>query len=221
MKLFNHEINAVIFDMDGTLIDSTSLWHDIDKAFFAKRGMDIPKEYAQKIVHLGLSEAARLTKELYGIKESEQEIMDEWHQMSKDIYKNDVTLKQGVIELLELFKNNNIPMAIATANDEALYMPCINRLGIGKYFDYISDVNSAKEGKQSAKIYLDLAKKLGAEPQNTLVLEDMPTCIKTVFKSGFITVAVYDKSSAEFDQIKKDNSHLFINNFYELVDILK
>ena len=112
-------------------------------------------------------------------------------------------------------------MAIATANDEPLYRPWIERLGIGDYFDEIADVNTAKEGKQSAKIYLDLAKKMGAEPRNTLVLEDMPTCVKTAFKSGFITVAVYDNASKEYDEEKKENSILFINNFFELIKELK
>ena len=221
MKLLNHEFNAVIFDMDGTLIDSTGIWHEIDKQFFAKRGMELPKDYAQHIVHLGLTQAAVYTKETYHLKESIQEIMQEWHDMSIDMYKYHVPLKEGALELLKLFKKNGIKMAIATANDEPLYRPCIDRLGIGEYFDEIADVNTAKEGKQSAKIYLDLAKKLASEPRNTLVLEDMPTCVKTAFKSGFLTVAVYDHASKAYDQEKKDNSHLFINNFFELLDILK
>ena len=141
--------------------------------------------------------------------------------MSVDMYKYHVPLKEGTLELLELFKSNSVKMAIATANDEPLYRPCIERLGIGDYFDAIADVNTAKEGKQSAKIYLDLAKKMGAKPQNTLVLEDMPTCVKTAFKSGFITVAVYDNASKDYDEEKKNNSILFINNFYELLEALK
>ena len=221
MKLLGHEFNAVIFDMDGTLIDSTSIWHDIDKAFFTKRNMELPKDYAQHIVHLGLTQAAVYTKETYHLKESIQEIMQEWHDMSIDMYKYHVPLKEGALELLKLFKKNGVKMAIATANDEPLYKPCIERLGIGSYFDAIADVNTAKEGKQSAKIYLDLADKLGFKPQNTLVLEDMPTCVKTAFKSGFLTVAVYDNASKEYDQIKKDNSLLFIHDFYELLEVLK
>ena len=220
MKILNHEIKAVIFDMDGTLIDSTGLWHEIDHKFFSKRGMELPKDYAQKIVHLGLTKAAELTKELYGIQESPEEIILEWRQMAIDMYQNDVQLKDGAIELLELFKKNGLTLSIATANDEELYMPCINRLGIGKYFDFIADVNSSKEGKNSAKIYLDLAKEMASEPENTLVLEDMPTCVKTVYGSGFITVAVADKASEKFDEDKKKNSHLFINNFQELIDYL-
>ena len=221
MKLFNHDIKAVIFDMDGTLIDSTGIWHEIDKAFFAKRNMELPKDYAQHIVHLGLTQAAVYTKETYHLEESIQDIIKEWHDMSVDMYKYHVPLKEGALELLKLFKSNDVKMAIATANDEPLYRPCIERLGIGEYFDEIADVNTAKEGKQSAKIYLDLAKKMGSEPQNTLVLEDMPTCVKTAFKSSFITVAVYDNASKEYDEEKKENSILFINNFFELIKELK
>ena len=221
MKLLGHEFKAIIFDMDGTLIDSTDIWQAVDRNFFAKRGMELPCDYAQHIVHLGLTQAAVYTKETYNLKESVEDIMQEWHDMSIDMYRYSVGLKEGVAELLELLENNGIKMAIATANDEPLYKPCIERLGIGHYFDAIADVNTAKEGKQSAKIYLDLAKKLGSEPQNTLVLEDMPTCVKTAFNSGFLTVAVYDKASKEYDDEKKDNSLLFIHNFYELLEKLK
>ena len=221
MKLLGNEIKAVIFDMDGTLIDSTGIWHEIDVNFFAKRNMELPTDYAQHIVHLGLKQAAVYTKETYHLNESVQEIMDEWHRMSIDIYRYKVELKPFAKELLKVFKDNGIKMAIATANDEPLYKPCIERLGIGEYFDFIADVNSAKEGKQSAKIYLDLAKLMNEKPENVLVLEDMPLCIKTANRNGFITVAVYDNASKAYNEDKKNNSLLFINNFGELIDKLE
>ena len=221
MKILNREIAAVIFDMDGTLIDSTGLWHEIDKKFFSRRNMKLPKDYAQKIVHLGLTKAAELTKELYGVKESPEEIILEWRQMAIDMYRDEVQLKDGAIELLELFKKNGLKLSIATANDEELYMPCVKRLGIGKYFDFIADVNSSKEGKNSAKIYLDLAKDMASKPENTLVLEDMPTCIKTAFDNGFITIAVYDEASKNYDDQKRKYSHLFVNSLKELKNVLK
>ena len=220
MKLLGHDIKAVIFDMDGTLIDSTSLWHDIDRRFFEKRGMEIPEEYAQHIVHLGLPQAAVYTKEAYGFKESPEEIMEEWHQMSLSIYQNDVSLKDGVIEVLDFFKNNGVKMAIATANDEQLYMPCVKRLHIEQYFDFIADVNVVKEGKHSAKIYQYLAEMMNAKPENTLVIEDMPTCVKTAHDNGFITIAVYDKASEKYDDDKRINSDLFVDRIDELLDVI-
>ena len=221
MRIFDKDIKLAIFDLDGTLIDSTSIWAEIDEKFFHKHGLEIPPSYNEEIAHIGLTKAAELTRELYRIQESPEEIILEWRQMAIDLYQNDVQLKEGAIELLELFKKNGLKLSIATANDEELYMPCVKRLGIGKYFDFIADVNSSKEGKNSAKIYLDLAKDMASKPENTLVLEDMPTCIKTVHDAGFPTIAVYDKASEKFDNEKRSNSDLFINNFNELIDLLK
>ena len=221
MNFLNHEIKSIIFDMDGTLIDSTGLWHEIDVKFFAKRGLELPKDYAQHIVHLGLTKAAKYTKETYNLPDSVEDILNEWHEMSLDMYKNEVKLKEGALEVLELFKNKGIKMAIATANDESLYMPCIERLGISQYFAFIADVNKAKEGKNSVKIYLDVAKSLDTKPENTLVFEDMPTCVKTAYKGGFVTVAVYDRASKQFDEEKKNNSDLFINSFLDIINLLK
>ena len=185
-----NEIKSVIFDMDGTLIDSTGIWHEIDIKFFAKRGMELPKDYAQHIVHLGLRQAAKYTKETYNLEESIQDIINEWHAMSFEMYQKYVPLKEGALELLNYFKEHNIIMSIATANDEELYMPC-------------------------------LAKRMDTLPENTLVLEDMPTCVKTAYKNNFITIAVYDESSKDYDLVKKENSHLFINSFYELLQYFK
>ena len=221
MKILNREITAVIFDMDGTLIDSTGLWHEIDKRFFARRNMDLPKDYAQHIVHLGLKQAAIFTKETYGIKETPDEIIQEWRQMAADFYINEVQLKDGALDLLKLFKEKGLKLSIATANDPELYMPCIKRLGIGSYFDFIDDVNISQKGKEDGKIYLDLVDKMQSKPENTLVLEDMPTCLKTVHSIGFLTIAVYDKASEKYEEEKRSNSDLFINNFNELIELLK
>lgn len=221
MKFLYYDIQAVIFDMDGTLIDSTGLWHEIDKKFFAKRNMNLPKDYAQKIVHLGLKQAAIFTKKEYGIKETPDEIIQEWRQMAIDFYVNEVQLKDGALELLKLFKNKGLKLAIATANDAELYMPCINRLGIDSYFDFIDDVNISQKGKEDGKIYLDLVDKMQTKVENTLVLEDMPTCLKTVHEIGFPTIAVYDEASLKYDEEKRSNSDLFVNNFNELLELLK
>ena len=62
---------------------------------------------------------------------------------------------------------------------------------------------------------------MSTKKENTLVIEDMPTCIKTVFNNGFITVAVFDEASKDYNEEKKNNSHLFINGFKDLIEKLR
>lgn len=217
MNFLNKEIKAVIFDLDGTLIDSTSVWKKIDSQFFKKRGMEIPKTYTDDIAHVGLKEAAIITKEKYHIKESIEEIIQEWQQSSYDEYAYNIQLKQGVCEYLAFLKQNNIKLAIATASPKKLYEPCLKRLKIYHYFDYIASVEDVKKGKDSIELYHFVSNKLQILPENTLVFEDISVGLKTAFTNKYITIAVFDENSIKDDKEKRKYSYLYINNFLELL----
>lgn len=217
MIIANKQIKAVIFDLDGTLIDSSNIWSEIDKAFFAKRGMEIPKTYVDDIAHIGLKEAAIYTKNTYNIKESIEEIMDEWKQGTLKQYKELIQLKPHVYDLLVMLKNEGIKLAIATANSKELYEPCLKRLNIYDFFDYIGDVDEVKAGKNSVKLYDFVANKLNCKREETAVFEDISVGLKTAYENGFISVAVYDEHSKKEDELKRKFSHLFIYNFKELL----
>ena len=99
------------------------------------------------------------------------------------------------ISILPLFKysnnsifNNNIKVALATANSSDLYLPCIKRLDIEKYFSYIIDVNSCSTGKDTPEIYDKVASFFNIDKKNTLVIEDSLTAIKTAFLNGYNVV---------------------------------
>ena len=123
MKVFNKDIKLVIFDLDGTLIDSTSLWGDIDKAFFERRGKEVPDTYSKEIAHLGLSAAAKYTRDNYFPNENIKDMMDEWTELSIEAYAKHIPLKEGAKELLELLKTNGVIITLATANSKELYEP--------------------------------------------------------------------------------------------------
>ena len=134
-------IKAVIFDMDGTLIDSVGIWTKIDEDFFAKRGFNyVPQDYQEMIIHTGLEEGARLTIEKYGfVNDTVPGIIKEWRDASIYQYAHEIPLKENAKEILEYFKSNGVILALATANDRELYEPCLKRLGLDKYFNLIEN----------------------------------------------------------------------------------
>ncbi len=212
-----NNIKGIIFDLDGTLFDSCNMWHEIDVKFFKKRGMDIPKDYNKKIAPLGLAKAAAFTKEEYGIKEDVDDIIKEWHEMAVYEYANNVVLKPYVADFLEKCKSSGLKLAIATANDEEFYMPCLKRNKIEQYFDYICDVNKFKGTKNSPEIYLHAASNLELEPGCIAVFEDIPRAIKSAKEGGFYVVAVDDLSEVDVRDEKKEFADKFIYSFSELL----
>ena len=221
MKLLGRDIKLAIFDLDGTLIDSTSLWSKIDRDFFLKRGMDIPPHYNEEIAHVGLDKAAYITKTKYFPHEKEEDIIKEWKDMSLKAYKEDIPLKDNGYELLKILKDNGVKLAIATANSKELYEPCLKRLGVWEFFDFAIDVNSTKEGKNSSEIYDTASSKFGLSSENVVIFEDLYEAIMTSYKAKYLTIAVYDEhSTRKVDEIKS-NSHLFIHNFNEVIKLIK
>lgn len=217
MELCGREINAIIFDLDGTLIDSTSVWENVDKAFFESRGMKIPENYVDEIAHIGLKEAAMFTKKKYHIQDSVESILQEWRNSSMKQYLEDVQLKPHVYDFLVKLKKNNVKLAIATANDRQLYEPCLKRLAIYDFFDFIADVDTVNAGKNSVKLYHYVAKNLNEKPENIAIFEDISTGLKTAFENGYTCIAVYDEHSKKEDDLKKKYSHRFIYDFNELL----
>ena len=217
MKICNREIKAIIFDLDGTLIDSTFVWREVDKEFFGRRNREIPPTYMEDIAHVGLPEAANLTRSKYGIKESQEEILKEWHDSVAYKYEHQIQLKPFVKEYLDYLKKNNIKLAIATASQPDLYEPCLKRLGVFDYFVTIADVNKVQAGKSSAKLYNHVAEILEEKPENIVVFEDIYVGLKTAYENGYLAIAVDDAHSRKDDELKEKYSHLFIKSFEEML----
>lgn len=217
MKICNRQINAIIFDLDGTLLDSSGIWGEIDKDFFHKRNMEIPKTYTDEIAHIGLNEAAVLTANKYCIGEDPKDILNEWRDGSKKYYEEIIQLKPNVKEMLDLLKKNNVKMAVATANKRFLYEPCLKRLGIYYYFIEIADVDKVQAGKNSVKLYNYVAEKLNEKPENIAVFEDIHIGLKTAYENGYLSIAVYDLHSKDED-LKRKYCHLYINDFKEIIE---
>ena len=220
MELFDRDIRLAIFDMDGTLIDSTSIWAEIDRDFFKRRGKDVPAAYADEIAHIGLMKAAAWTKEHYFPDEKEEDILNEWRAMSIEAYEKTIPLKDGAKRILESFKSKGVHLALATANSEELYLPCLTRLGIIDYFESINDVSKMAEGKNSSKIYDSITKQFGLAPSNVLVIEDILSALTTADNAGYCAIGVYDKKSAKDESAIRKHCCRYFYSLDEFADLL-
>lgn len=218
MRFLGREILLAIFDFDGTLLDSTSLWAKIDQRFFAKRGQDVPPHYGEEAVHLGLEKAAEWTKEAFFPNEEAKDILAEWRSMALEAYRNELILKPCAKEVLSLFKNNGMKLALATANSKDLYQPCIDRLQIGPLFDFVVDVFSVKEGKKSSRIYDLTAEHFGVKKENVVIFEDALEPMMTAYRAGYLTVGVYDSNTTKDEAAARKSCDLFVNDFAALLE---
>ena len=107
---------AVIFDLDGTLVDSMWMWKDIDIEFLARYGYECPEDLQKAIEGMSFSETAVYFKERFALPIELDEIKRIWTEMSIDKYRNEVPLKPGAGEFLHRLKERGVALGIATSN---------------------------------------------------------------------------------------------------------
>ncbi len=187
---------AVLFDLDGTLVDSMWMWKDIDMEYLGKYGITLPPELQEYIEGMSFSEVSAYFKEAFGIKESLEEIKSEWVSMAKYKYTHEVPLKPGALRFLKHLKEQGIPMGIATSNSRDLLDAVLESLEISPYFDCCMTSCEAGAGKPAPDIYLKVAKLLKTEPKDCLIFEDTPAGILAGNRAGIPVCAMADENSA-------------------------
>ena len=214
-KLFQGK-EAVIFDLDGTLLDSLGIWSEIDSRFFQMHGLPVPEDYNQRIAHKNFRDIAIFTKEEYGFKESIDEIMKIWDDWSKEEYQKKIQTKPGARELVKELYRQGYPLAVVTSNRGELFEPCLVRNGIYGCFSVILNTNDLKTTKAEPFIFLEASRLMNVEPSKTLVFDDVSAALKTAKEAGYTTVGIYDKVNLpDLDNIMKYSDY-FLGSFLEI-----
>ena len=196
-------MEAYIFDLDGTLLDSMDVWHKVDIEFLQKRGITVPSDYADAIISKTFTEAAVYTIRRFNLSCSVEGLMREWNDMAAFAYGNTVQLKPHAKEFLATLRKRGKKLAVATSlSPELLELPLRNH-DIYDMFDVICTTEEAGKGKSHPDVFLLAAEKLGVQPCNCIVFEDILAAVKSAKSTGMTVCAVYDKSSdADWEQIK-------------------
>lgn len=210
-------IEGAVFDLDGTLLDSSWVWENVDEKFLGDRGFQVPDDYVDEISPLGAERAAVYTIERFGLNEDKDDIVREWIEMAKKEYATEVVCKPYAKEFLEELHKLNIKMAVATSSDRELFMKTLEREGILKYFEKIVTVDEVERGKGYPDIYEEAARRIKVNPHKCLVFEDILAGVTGASLGEFNVVAVFDEKSKHNWEKIKSISKYSINDYKELL----
>ena len=211
-------IEAVIFDLDGSMVDSMWMWRTIDIEYLGRFGIELPENLQACIEGMSFSETAVYFKERFELPDDLDTIKADWNRMAWDKYTYEVPVKDGVTELLQYCMDHGIKVGIATSNSRELVENVVKARHLDQYFDCIMTGCDVAKGKPAPDIYLAVARELGVSPENCLVFEDIIPGIQAGKAAGMRVCAVYDKYSEHQDAEKRTLADYYTYHFKELME---
>ncbi len=189
-------IQAAIFDLDGTLLESQGMWRRVDEAFCARRGLCFDLEYAQALKTLDLRQAAEYTIRYFGLAEAPEALMAEWMQTAQAEYRFRLPAKPAALAALRHLSASGVRLAFATASDAAFSYPALCRTGLRRYFQTGVSAGERSGRKNDPALYRLAAARLGVPPAACAVFDDVAAPLLAAADAGMLTVGVWDRQQA-------------------------
>lgn len=192
-------ICGAIFDLDGVLLDSMTVWNDLGVRYLQKHGIQPEAGLSQILFSMSMEQGADYLKAKYQLPDTPQEILNGIEQMIRDFYFYEVQSKEGAKELLQFLQDQDVKMIAATSSPREHVTKALQRNDLYDYLQQIYTTGEVGVSKHSPLIYQLAAESLGTKPEETLVFEDSLYALKTAKNAGFRAIGVYD-ADGETDQ---------------------
>lgn len=189
-------ISTAIFDLDGTILDSSPIWDGLAERFLCSRDIKPQPGLSRLLSSMTLAEGSSFLRENYPLTEAPEQIQAQLIRIISDYYRNECPMKPGASQLLEAIYSRGIAAVIATAGDKALSEAALRRLGLLGYFTGILTCDEYGSKSQPG-IFLAAAELAGAAPERTAVFEDSLSAAVTAKNAGVLVAAVRDSSEPQ------------------------
>lgn len=194
-------INGIIFDADGTLLDSMGFWTSTIYDIALMGGLEeIPDGLIDILNPMSMYEGAVYLRDHYGVKKPIDEMIAEENKRVLEFYTTRVTLLPRMEELTRTLYEAGVPLAVATATDRPLIEQALCCTGLIERFGAIVSCTDVGFGKDSPQVFLRACELIGTRPENTLVVDDSPMAIETAKRACFPTVFVCEGEST-YDKV--------------------
>ncbi len=214
-------IQGAIFDLDGTLVDSMQEWQNMGHTYIKIKNLEPEEKLNEKLYPLTIIQTAEYLNITYGLNLDKETIIKECNGVMESAYNTTVPLKPFVKEFLDLLKEKNIPMYVATATDRHLVEMALSKHGISNYFKGIITSTEAGSAKAESPAIFDMARKTLCTPvEKTIIFEDSFHAIKTAKEAGYPVAALYDLAAARDLEKIKTLSDWFSDTFEAYVKAL-
>lgn len=209
------DFDGYIFDLDGTVIDSNSVWEKIDRTVLERNHIYLTDRELKKAAAMTYDEVLNIFLSK-GINYTLDELKEEFDKLAVKEYRYNIFLKSGVKEYISALKKNGKKIALATASPKRLYEPVLRNNCIYNLFDAFVTTDEVGAEKDFPDIYLAAAEKLDVFPERCVVFEDVLKGIVSAHNAGMYAVAVYDKYSSDDIVTMRNIADKFIMSFDEL-----
>ncbi|WMN07481.1 HAD family phosphatase [Marivirga arenosa] len=205
---------AIIFDMDGVIINNISYHIEALQLFLKQFGKNVTNEEFQNHYNGRTIQEVILELKPNATHSEVMELAEEKEKIYRDLYRKDLAPTKGLLEFLEDAKKQELKMAVATSAITANADFTLDGLDIRSYFDAVIDSTMVIKGKPDPQIYLKAAEELNISPENCVVLEDALAGIQSAKNAGMDVIGLY--TSLKKEELP-DDVKLKVKDFTELI----
>lgn len=216
MKIDFSRFKAAIFDLDGTLANSNSVWENLDRKILDKYGISADDDFIKNLASLTYEEAAiELRKK--GVPLSDEEFTKEINTLAEWEYANSIELKAFSKELICLLKQTKTKIVLATGSPKRLYEPLLKRFDIYKLFDGFITTDEIGKSKDFPDIYQKAAEIADTTLNKCIIFEDTLNAVRTAAATNAFVCGVYDEYSEKDSSLIAEYSDIYVQSFDKLL----
>ena len=207
-------IEAVVFDLDGILIDSEHVWDEVRQQLADERGGHWNENASRDMMGMSSIEWSRYMRDVVGLTEEPEEISAEVVRRLEDRYRRELPLIPGAEQAVESLAAC-WPLALASSSNRELIDLVLESSGLGRYFEASVSSEEVPRGKPAPDVFLEAAGRLGTEPARCAAVEDSENGILAAKSAGMRTIAIpnpqyppHDEALAAADAVLATIEHL-------------